>query len=296
MAADSIGVMEDTRIEVNRISLHLVAAGPADGPAVILLHGFPEFWYGWRRQIGPLAAAGLRVLAPDQRGYNLSDKPEGVGAYGLDTLAADVISLADTIGREKVSLVGHDWGGIVAWWTALRHPERIDRVAILNAPLPAVMRPYARRHPTQVLRSWYVLFFQLPWLPEAMMRARDLTILQEVTVRSGRPGIFGEEDLQRYREAWSRPGALTAMVNWYRALRQPRKAPAGARISLPVLLIWGMRDAFLEPGLAEASLALCYDGRIVRFVTASHWVQHEEAEAVNAALIEFLRRGDDADS
>ena len=122
MAADSVGVMEDTRVDVNRISLHVVAAGPADGPVVILLHGFPEFWYGWRRQIGPLAAAGLRVLVPDQRGYNLSDKPERVSAYGLDTLAADVISLADTVGREKVSLVGHDWGGIVAWWTALRHP------------------------------------------------------------------------------------------------------------------------------------------------------------------------------
>ncbi|MFL4972307.1 MAG: alpha/beta fold hydrolase [Microvirga sp.] len=148
-----VGFGAHSRRRVGALDLHVVEAGPPEGRPAILLHGFPEFWYGWRHQLGALAAAGLRVVAPDQRGYNLSDKPKGLESYTLDCLAGDVVALADALGCDRVSLVGHDWGGLVAWWTAARHGERVERLAILNAPHPQAFGPYLRRHPTQLLRS-----------------------------------------------------------------------------------------------------------------------------------------------
>jgi pimeloyl-ACP methyl ester carboxylesterase len=272
---------------VNGVMLHGVAAGPEDGPLVILLHGFPDFCWGWRHQIAPLADAGLRVLAPDQRGYNLSHKPPGIPAYDLDTLAADVMALAEVHGRRSVRLVGHDWGGLVAWWAAARHPDRIERLAILNAPHPAVAGAYARSNPSQLLKSSYVGFFQLPWLPEAVLRANNFALMRRALLRSSRPGTFTEVDFARYRTAWAAPGALTAMLNWYRALRR-RPRIDDARVVPPTLVLWGERDRFLEKGLAEASLALCDAGRPVWFETAGHWVHLEEAAEVNEELVEFL--------
>ena len=277
------------RIRVGEVSLHAVEAGPPGGPFAILLHGFPEFWYGWRRQIGPLAAAGLRVVVPDQRGYNLSDKPQGVESYAIDRLAADVVGLAQALGRERFVLVGHDWGGVVAWRVVTRHPERVERLAILNAPHPQVFGPYARAHPGQALRSAYVGFFQLPFVPEAVLRAGGFALMRQALLRSSRPGAFTPEDLARYEAAWREPGALTAMLNWYRAIRlRPARDGGESRIRCPTLVIWGRRDSALESGLAEASAALCDDARIVWHDRATHWVQHEEPEAVNAALAKFL--------
>ncbi|KAA2236862.1 alpha/beta fold hydrolase [Salinarimonas soli] len=280
----------EVRLATNGITLHAVEAGPRDGPLVILLHGFPEFWWGWRRQIEPLAAAGLHVLAPDGRGYDLSDKPRGVGAYDLDTLAADVIGLADALGRRKVALVGHDWGGLVAWWTASKHPHRVDRLVVLNAPHPAVAGSYIRRHPSQLLRSSYVGFFQLPGLPEGLLRARNFALMRRALRRSSRPGTFSPDDLDRYAAAWAQPGALTGMLNWYRALRH-RPRLARPTVEPPTLLIWGGRDRFLQKGLAEASLALCRQGRPLWLDGASHWVHIEEAETVNLAMLRFLTGG-----
>src|SRR4051794_24743665 len=154
-------------------------AGAGDGPPVVLLHGFPDFYYGWRHQIGPLAAAGFRVIAPDQRGYGESDKPEPVSAYALDTLADDVAGLFESTGRDRVSLVGHDWGGIVAWWVAIRHPERVERLAVLNAPHPISFQRYLRSSPRQLLKSWYTFYFQIPWLPETMFRLGNWRRLTE---------------------------------------------------------------------------------------------------------------------
>ncbi|MEA2630467.1 MAG: epoxide hydrolase 4 [Chloroflexota bacterium] len=279
----------DTMITTNGVALHVVRAGPEDGPAVILLHGFPEPWLCWRHQIGPLAEAGLRVLAPDQRGYNTSAKPPRVSDYALDVLAADVIGLIDASGRAQVTLVGHDWGGVVAWWVALRHPERVERLAILNAPHPAAFRRYLRHHPAQLLRSWYVFFFQLPRLPEANFRRANWHELARALRTTSRPGAFSDEDLEQYRRAWSEPGAITSMIHWYRAaLRYPAPTPPDPRIHVPTLLLWGNRDAFIQRGVAEASLALCDDGRLEWFEEATHWLHHEEPERVNRLLLEFL--------
>ena len=280
---------ETLRVAANGIELHAIAAGPADGPLVILLHGFPEFRYGWRGQIGPLAAAGLRVVAPDQRGYNLSAKPAGIAAYRLDTLADDILGLADSLGSGDFAVVGHDWGGVVAWHLAARNPERVARAAILNAPHPATLRRYVARHPRQLAKSWYVAYFQLPLLPELSLRAGNFFVLQRVLRQSAAPGTFAAEDFRQYRRAWGQPGALGAMLNWYRALRLGVPAASRNRIRVPVRVIWGDRDAFLEPGLAEAGLALCEQGEAVHLPAASHWVQHEAAEEVNRLLLDFLR-------
>ncbi|MEH3146418.1 MAG: alpha/beta hydrolase [Methylobacterium frigidaeris] len=268
--------------------LQVTEAGPEDGPMVLLLHGFPESHLGWRHQIGPLAAAGLRVVVPDQRGYPGSSKPGDLAAYHLDRLAGDVTGLADAFGRERIALVGHDWGGLVAWWAAAHHPDRVARAAILNAPHPDVFGAYARRHPRQMLRSTYVGVFQLPWLPEAMLRAGRFAALRRALTTSSRPGTFAASALDAYAAGWAEPGALTGMLDWYRALRLPR-SPAPAPVRPPVLILWGERDTALEAGLARESLRLCLQGRLERFPEATHWIQHEEAEAVNAALIAFLR-------
>jgi len=278
------------------VTLSCIEAGPDDGPLVILLHGFPEDAQSWSPQVEALAAAGFRVLAPDQRGYGASDKPAGIEAYLIDTLAADVIALAASLGRERFDLVGHDWGGVVAWWVGVRHPERLGRLAILNAPHPKAMQVYMRRVPVQALRSLYMAAFQLPTLPEAALGAGNFALLTRVLVRTSRPGAFSAADLARYRQAWAAPGAMTAMLNWYRALRLKQRTtapsprtPRSRRIAVPTLVLWGARDAFLGRGLAAASAALCDDARLLYFETASHWLQQEEPQQVAAALVAFLK-------
>src|SRR2546422_5382436 len=176
--------VEDLSFQNGAVGLHAMAAGPKDGPVVLLLHGFPEFWYGWRKQIEPLAAAGFRVVVPDQRGYNLSSKPSGVAAYALAELVSDVIAIADQLGREKIFLAGHDWGAAVAWSAALLHPQRISKLAVLNVPHPSVMRKFLSTRPRQLLRSWYMFFFQLPWLPEIFFSAFNFRIVSRSLLRS----------------------------------------------------------------------------------------------------------------
>jgi pimeloyl-ACP methyl ester carboxylesterase len=279
-------------IKTNNIRLHVVAAGPKDGPLLICLHGFPEFWRGWQSQILALARAGYRVWIPDQRGYHLSDKPPGIAAYNLDELAADVVGLIDAAGQPKASVVGHDWGGAVAWWTANKYPERLNRLAILNVPQHAVMNRHLRQSWGQLRKSWYIFFFQLPWLPELLIKAGNWRAGVQALRRSSRPGTFTGQDLDRYRQAWSQPGALTAMLNWYRAILQARPEPLSSpRIVVPTLLIWGAQDAFLGREMAQPSIELCRNGRLVFIEEATHWVQHEEPERVNALLIGFLSPG-----
>lgn len=286
------GVTVEHRFRAGRgVRLHCAEAGPADGPPVILLHGFPDFWWGWRQQVAPLARAGFRVIVPDGRGYNVSDRPQGVGAYALDLLADDVLALMSGLGGGPVPVVGHDWGGVVAWHLGARAPERVSRLVVINAPHPAAWGPYAARHPTQVLRSGYVAFFQLPLVPEAALGAANFAALKGALVRTSRPGTFTGPDLSRYRRAWGRPGALTGMLNWYRALAQRGGARHGAaaRVRVPTLQLWGERDGALERGLAERNLELCDAGRGMFFPDATHWVHQELPDAVNPPLIAHLR-------
>jgi epoxide hydrolase 4 len=271
------------------VELRAIAAGPQEGPVVVLLHGFPEFWYGWHRQIELLAAAGFRVVVPDQRGYNLSSKPSSVASYALTELVSDVIAIADQLGQQRIFLAGHDWGAAVAWSTALLHPQRIAKLAILNVPHPSVMRKFLNTRLRQFLRSWYIFFFQLPVLPEAVFSAFNFRVGAGSLLRSSRPGTFSEDDLAQYRAAWSQPGALTSMINWYRALFRHRTKFEDRTVHVPTRILWGERDAFLLSEMAQESLRYCTDAELFTFADATHWLQHEEPARVSQLLIDFFR-------
>ena len=281
---------------VNGVRLHYVEAGveAGNGPLVVLLHGFPEFWYSWRFQIPALAEAGFRVITPDMRGYNTSEKPPGVAAYRVKHLSADVTALITHAGERQAVVVGHDWGGAVAWGVAARYPERVSKLVVMNAPHPAA---FARelKNMKQLRKSWYILFFQLPWLPELLFRSGGRGGLEQI-FRHGslRPELFTDEDLNRYTGALLQPGALEASVNYYRAAF--RGALRGAlrggtqvgKITTPTLLVWGEQDAFLGTELTEGLGPFVPDLRLLR-VKASHWVQIDAFERVNEVLLEFLK-------
>jgi pimeloyl-ACP methyl ester carboxylesterase len=273
------------------VRLHCAITG--DGPLVLLLHGFPDFWYGWRLQIGAIAAAGFRVVAPDMRGYNLSDKPRGVGAYEVRTLVRDLAALVEKLGdgpASRAHVVAHDWGAAVAWSFAMAHPERLGRLAILNGPHPERMLSALRRRPAQMARSWYIFFFQLPWLPEQVLaRASHDMLARTMRGDPTRRDAVTEADLAAYREAWSQPGALTAMLNWYRAIFRPGGGVRTRRALAPTLVLWGERDRYLGPELALPRHDLAPDMRVVWLPRASHWVQLDETERVNHELVAWLK-------
>ncbi len=271
---------------VNGIRLHWVEQG--QGPLVVLLHGFPEFWYSWRRQI-PVLAERFRVVAPDMRGYNLSEKP--ASGYDLGTLTDDVLALIRTLGEERAAIVGHDWGGVVAWAFALRYPEATHKLAILNAPHPVRFQEELRR-PRQMLRSTYIVFFQLPHLPELLLGANRCWPLVRMMRRTAvQKDAFSDEDLERYREAMSRPGALTAALNYYRALfrrrrRLARPSPEGT-VQAPTLILWGEHDQALGKELTYG-LGRWVPNLTIHYLDCGHWTQQERFDQVNRYLMEFL--------
>jgi pimeloyl-ACP methyl ester carboxylesterase len=271
-------------LPTNGIQLHTALAGPEKGEPVILLHGFPEAWFGWEKQINSLAEAGFRVIAPDQRGYNLSDKPAGVESYRIRSLVKDILGLARSLGLKNFNLAGHDWGAMVAWSLALTVPRRVKRLAIANVPHPAVFARYLRSHPSQMLRSWYIAFFQLKGLPEKFVKAANWRFLAAAL-----PDYWVEDQLERYRESWSQPGAITAMINWYRAAGLGSQSGRSPSIVEPeTLIIWGQQDPHLSWQMAELSLEHCRQGELVLFKDASHWVQHDRPEEVGQLLIEHF--------
>ena len=275
--------------DLGDVRLHYVEAG--EGSLVLLLHGFPQFWYQWRHQLPALVEAGFRVVAPDMRGYNLSDKPLGVRAYRVELLARDVERLILACGEQTAVVVGHDWGAIAAWIAAMRHPERVEKLAILNVPHPARSLD-GLLSPMQLLRSSYMFFFQIPRLPEEVIRAGDFGLLRSV-FRSDpvQPEALTAEDIERYIEAIAQPGVLTASLNYYRALlRNPREMRALLqRVEAPVLVIWGEKDRFLSRRLAEPPrLWVPNLVRVKRLPDASHWVAEDRPLEVNTLLLDFL--------
>ena len=276
--------IQTQQIKTNGVCLHTVLAGPEHGEPVFLLHGFPDAWFGWEAQIGPLAEAGFRVIVPDQRGYNLSDKPQGVASYEMDLLVNDILGLANALGYERFHLAGHDFGAMVSWTLAMRHPERIKRLVIANVPHPVVMRAYLRTHPSQMRKSWYAFFFQLPSLPERVVRAKNWRSLISVM-----PYDLTAEEVARYREAWGQPGAMTGMINWYRALlRGSQRSTGSPRIQVPTLILWGRQDPHISYEMAPLSAGLCDVARLVTFEDATHWVMHDKPQEVSREMIKHL--------
>ncbi|MBV9711063.1 MAG: alpha/beta hydrolase [Ktedonobacteraceae bacterium] len=274
-------------IITNGIRMHYVTQGT--GPLIVLLHGFPEFWYCWRHQILFLAEQGYTVVAPDLRGYNDTDKPRK--GYDVATLLRDVVGLIKGLGEEKAIIVGHDWGGALAWNFALRYPQMTERLIVLNAPHPGA---FARELRTvqQLKKSWYVFFFQIPWLPEFLLGRNHAELIGKMIYTAAmQKTAFPPEVLAKYRDAMSKPGALRAGLNYYRAVFRPpssRESGAETIINTPTLLIWGDQDVALGINLTRGLEQWVPNLQIKHLPDSGHWVQQEKPDEVNMALQEFL--------
>jgi epoxide hydrolase 4 len=292
MVAMLAPVVQHRFATIDGVRLHYVEQGA--GTPVLLLHGFPEFWYSWRRQLEPLADAGLRAMALDLRGYNESDCPLGVQNFRTAALVADLAGFVRDVCGGSAHVVGHDWGGVLAWCLAAKHPELVNKLVVLNAPHPAAYLSALKRIPSQWLRSSYVLLFQVPWLAESILRARNFWLLGRILRRQpANSDAFSEGDITEYKRALAKPGRLTAGLNYYRAALRYRGdiRSVPQRIAAETLVIWGEQDPFLSTRLLEALERWVPRLRIERVPEASHWVQNEAPEAVNCALIEFFSQG-----
>ena len=261
------------------------------GPDIALcLHGFPESRFSWRHQLPVLAQAGWHAVAPDLRGYGDTTRPIGRNAYNMDRLVGDVVALFDALGARRRLLVAHDWGAIIAWQVAIRRSRALDGLVIMNVPHPAVASAVARRSLAQLRRSWYIFFFQLPFLPEIMLGAHGARFIGEAfRGMAVDKSAFPEEVLAHYRTLAQRPGALTAMINYYRAnfasIARPGATPL---IDVPTLMIWGEEDTALGLELTEGYAPYVADFTLNRLPGVSHWVQQEAPGAVNQRLLAWL--------
>jgi epoxide hydrolase 4 len=278
-------------VHANTLRFHVATCGSGDRLA-LCLHGFPECWYSWRHQMPLLARLGYRVWAPDLRGYGESDRPRGVHNYGIETLMNDVGGLIDAAGARSTLLLAHDWGGVVAWYFAMRRLRPLDRLVLMNIPHPAIMERELRTW-RQLCRSWYALFFQIPWLPELLMRAQDYRAIRGAfSAGVADPSRFPPDVLQVYRDNAARPGALTAMLSYYRAIVRGggdrQRAFGYPVIDTPTLLIWGENDIALSKETTYGTERYVSNLTLRYLPGVSHWVQQEAPEAVNAMLEAWL--------
>jgi len=280
-------------VKVDEIRMHYVTQG--EGKLLLLLHGFPDFWYVWRFQI-PELARHFRVVAPDLRGYNETDKPEGVDKYRLNLLAEDILELIHALGERRAIIVGHDWGGVVAWSLAAFNPEATEKLVVLNAPHPNAYTTRTKGLPRQLQKSWYVFFFQIADIPEEVLSRNDYFFLKNMLRLSFvKKDVLTDEDLKVYAEAWSRPEALTAALNYYRANMNPailfsERTIAFPKIKSPTLVVWGEQDAALSKALIVDTDEFVDAPYSIKYLpNCGHWVQLEEPELVNKYILEFLK-------
>ena len=292
--------MQSEYAEVNGVRLHYMTAG--QGRLIMFLHGFPEFWYEWKKQLAHFSR-DHQAVAPDMRGYNLSSKPADVAQYELKLLVEDVRALADHLGHKRLVLAGHDWGGVVAWAFAATHPEYLEQLIIINAPHPAVFDRELRQNPAQQQASQYMLVFRTP-AAEQMISAGNFSALDHTLLQPGiTQGYFGPEDREAYLQAWLQPGAITGGLNYYRAAHAG--PPAGPeqraeelaaqvkalRIEVPTLVIWGEKDPYLLTGNLNGLEQYVPALTVRRVPDGSHWVIHEQPELINSYIREFIEGG-----
>jgi pimeloyl-ACP methyl ester carboxylesterase len=284
----SPAVEQQTVIGAGGLPIAVYERNRGAAQTVLLVHGYPDNHSVWD-PVAEILAERFHVVTYDVRGAGASGVPDGTRGYRLDRLTDDLRALIDDLGPEPADVVAHDWGGVVAWWGALRFPARFARLAILNAPHPRAMRRLLRHDKEQRRRSRYLFYFQLPYLPERKIRAGDFRGFRAIFKRSSRPGTFTPEELAVYAEAAARPGALTAMLNWYRSALWCRPGRLESRIvQPPVRILWGEDDVALCPALAELSAGSCRCAELVRIPGAGHWVQHEAAGRIDDLLLDFL--------
>lgn len=278
--------MDITHIYNGPIGLETRHAGPTDGEVVIMLHGFPECWNTWKHQIPVLAEAGYRVYAPNMRGYGLSSKPDGVDAYHVDQLIKDVDAIQRHSGAEKIHLVGHDWGAVVAWWYALNKPEKLASLSILNVPHPAAFLKVLKSKPSQLLKSWYIFYFQLPYLPELTVPFNKFFFFRNVLNRTSNRGSYDQSDYSELQKHWKIPGSIKAMINYYRsAIRSQPKPPNGNTIDTPTQILWGENDLALTVEMAYLSEKYMTNGSLTTYPDATHWLAHDKPDEINQRLI-----------
>lgn len=282
---------EHRSIMTNGIRMHYVIQG--HGPLILLLHGFPEFWYSWRHQIPFLAELGYTVVTPDLRGYNDTDKPHT--GYDIANLLRDIVGLIQGLEYEKVVTVGHDWGGTLAWAFAQNYPQFIESLIVMNAPHPAAMQRELRTL-RQLLKSWYVLFFQVPWLPEYILGRNHAKAVGNLIYQAAiQKEAFPPDVLMHYRDAMSKPLALQSALAYYRTFfynifKAREGEPANTSILAPTLLIWGEQDVALDIALTQGLEQWVIDLRVKRISDSGHWVQEEKATLINSYLKEFLQK------
>lgn len=275
------------QIRLNGLMFNIVCEGAKDAPLIILLHGFPECWLTWEAQIQPLVDAGYRVMAPDQRGYNLTDKPISIDDYRIDILASDVEALRKHAGAEKFHLVGHDWGGAIAWWYAMHNGDKLYSLNILNVPHPLAFEKTLKRNKKQLLKSWYMFFFQIPKLPELILAAGNFKMAKRSLIQSSNKGSFSPQVLSKLTTAWSQKGAITGMLNWYRAaLRRPIQE-SQIQVTCPTRILWGENDIALTKEMAQLSTQYCDSVELTYYPDATHWLSHDKPEVVTSEIIRF---------
>lgn len=286
-AQQELGIpLEERTVDLGKVKLHVVLAGPKDGPPVVLLHGFPEFWYAWYRQMGILAAAGFRVIVPDQRGYNLSDKPREIEDYRVDTLAGDIAGLIESLGYQNAFVAAHDWGGGVAWQLVLRHPSRVRKLAIFDTPHPLAGRDQKTKEDTV---NWFRTFFQLPWIPEYVGRLANWRMLSDALRNTSRPGAFSDTKIDLYRSAWDNDGAISTMINWYRAsFRFWPPIEGDGHIGVPVLIVVAPNDVYIPGDLTRASVRYLDNGKLLELQEGTHWILQEDPVGTSKILIDFF--------
>ena len=275
------------KIEANGLTFQCVVEG--EGELVVLLHGFPQFSYAWRHQIGPLAKR-FKLVAPDLRGYGESSRPVGVEHYAMHHLVDDIVGIIKALGYEKAHIVGHDWGGAIAWRLAQEHPEVVNKLVVLNAPFPQIFFKALRGKWSQMRKSWYIFFFQIPGLPEALFKWRSKQIVKKVLQQTGaKPGTFSKEDLQKYTEMIERPGAFKGALSYYRAALKGKPPSGEGKVTVPTLLIWGEKDQALGKDLTLGMEKYFTSSFKIEYLpNASHWVMEDEPEKVTALILSFL--------
>ncbi len=269
------------------IQLEVREAGAENGKLMVLLHGFPECWSTWRHQIAPLVQAGFRVVVPNMRGYGRSSKPKDYRRYHLDKLITDVEAIRLFYQAERFHLVGHDWGGAVAWWYALHHEAKLYSLSVLNLPHPLAFLTKLKGSPAQMLKSWYMFYFQIPFLPEFVLKIGRFAILKKILKASSTRHAYDAEDFRLLEEAWREPGAIQAMVNYYRALLRNLRLPeSDGTLHLPVQILWGEKDLALSVQGAHDSMRFLKNGTLTLYPDATHWLAHDKPEEISRKLID----------
>ena len=282
--------LQSLYIKLNNVTLHVKTAGHPASPAILFLHGFPSFWYSWQLQIDYFTSLNFYLIVPDQRGYNESGKPEHVSDYRLQLLVEDMVQLLAALNIKQANVVAHDWGGIVGWALIKKHPYLFCKAVNINAPY---LPQYAKFSFAQLRKSWYVYFFQLPFFPQWLLKKNECAMLARAMLRTSMPGTFTKEDMAIYRQAWQMEGSVTAMINWYRALliyNSEAKEIFGQRtpVQIPVLVLWGNRDAFLRKESGICPPKHCTNFSMKVYDDATHWLPIEKSAEVNKAIADFF--------